>query len=235
MISAKILVSWLATLALTLVFASAAPFIDSLAWSQSRPVNEELAAIAKAQAANAQRLAKYTWEQMVLITVNGQAQEYLVYGVKIGGDGQLERNLITQDTGNSAAFEPSTKQQKTEYEPFARQLEELAARYTALDSDRLLGAGKRGDVALQRAAGTLTLVIKNYVKPNDFLSMKMDQQTYNLVGAEARSYLTDPKDAVTIKVQFDQLPDGTNHIARAEIDSVNKHLTVKEENSFFTK
>jgi len=69
--------------------------------------------------------------------------------------------------------------------------------------------------------------IKNYAKPGDSLAMTINQSTNRLVKVLARSYLTDPQDAVTIQAEFAELPDGTNHVATAEIDSVNRHLTVK--------
>jgi len=57
-----------------------------------------------------------------------------------------------------------------------------------------------------------------------FLAMTINQSTHRLVKVLARSYLTDPQDAVTIQAEFAELPDGTNHVATAEIDSVNRHL-----------
>jgi hypothetical protein len=49
------------------------------------------------------------------------------------------------------------------------------------------------------------------------------------------SYLSDPKDAVTIGVQFSKLPDGTNHVATSNIDGVSKQLTVAVQNSNYQK
>ena len=80
---------------------------------------------------------------------------------------------------------------------------------------------------LQREGDSIKLAIKNYSKPGDSLAMIINQRTHQLMRVQAKSYLTDPQDAVTIQVEFAELPDGTNHIAAAEIDSASRHLTVK--------
>jgi hypothetical protein len=44
------------------------------------------------------------------------------------------------------------------------------------------------------------------------------------------TYLSDAKDAVTIAVQFAQLPAGVNHVATAQINGVSKQMTVAIQN-----
>jgi hypothetical protein len=44
------------------------------------------------------------------------------------------------------------------------------------------------------------------------------------------SHLSDPKDAVTIAVQFSKLPSGFNHVATAQINGVSKQMTVSIQN-----
>ena len=57
--------------------------------------------------------------------------------------------------------------------------------------------------------------------------MTINHRTHQLMRVQAKSYLTDPQDVVTIQAEFAELPDGTNHVATAEMDSVSRHLTVK--------
>ncbi len=57
--------------------------------------------------------------------------------------------------------------------------------------------------------------------------MTINQRTHRLLTVQAKSYLAEPQDAVTIQAEFAELPDGTNHVATAEIGIVSKHLTVK--------
>ena len=43
----------------------------------------------------------------------------------------------------------------------------------------------------------------------------------------AKSYLGTQQEAVSIKAEFAELPDGTNHVSTSQIDGASKHLTVK--------
>ena len=45
------------------------------------------------------------------------------------------------------------------------------------------------------------------------------------------SYLTDPKDAVTIAINYAKLPSGVNHVSTMRIDGVSKQMGVNIQNS----
>ena len=96
-------------------------------------------------------------------------------------------------------------------------------------------AKQAGNISIQPGSGTVSLVIKNYIKQGDSMTMTISEQTHSPVSVQVNSYLNDPKDAVTISAQFAQLPDGTNHVATTSIDGVSKHLTMNDQNSNYQK
>jgi hypothetical protein len=195
--------------------------------AQSRLTKEELAAIESAASTNQSKLSHYTWQEIQFILINDKAVDYRLYSAKIGADGKYHRNLVTEHTGHTATFEPNTKEQLSQYGPYAQRLYELANQYTSLNSGRLSQGDSGGEIAVLRDKGLIKLTIMNYSTPGDSLVMNIDQHTHHLVSVQAKSHLTEPQDAVTIKAEFAELPDGTNHVANAEIDSVGRHLTVK--------
>ena len=100
--------------------------------------------------------------------------------------------------------------------------------------------GKRKDIHAQAlsmqpngAAGTVTLLIKSYLKPNDSVTMVFNQQQKAVQSLQVASYLSDPSDAVTIAVQFAKLRDGTNHAATIQVNGVSKQLGVAIQNSTY--
>ena len=200
---------------------------DVLVTAQNPSVKEELAAIEQAQLTNQTKLSHYTWQETQFISVNGEAVDYRLYSVSIGANGQYQRNLVTEHTGQEATFEPNKTEQLSPYGSYAKQLYELANQYTTLNSERLTAANSRGEIVLLHEDDSIKLTIKNYSKPGDSIAMTINQRTHRLLTVQAKSYLTDPQDAVTIQAEFAELPDGTNHVATAEIDSVSRHLTVK--------
>jgi hypothetical protein len=98
-----------------------------------------------------------------------------------------------------------------------------------------MAAKQAGNISLQPGAGTVSLVIKNYVKPGDSVTMTINEATHSPASVQVNSYLDDPKDAVTISAQFAQLPDGTNHVATTTTTGVSKELTVNDQNSNYQK
>ena len=52
-----------------------------------------------------------------------------------------------------------------------------------------------------------------------------------LVSVEISSYMSDPKDAMNLKVTFSRLPDGTNHVNSVVMDGVSKQLNIATQNS----
>ena len=195
--------------------------------AQNLPTEDKLAAIEQAELANQTKLSHYTWQETQFISVNGEAVDYRLYSVSIGANGRYQRDLVTEHTGQAAVFEPKKKEQLSEYGPYAQQLCELANQYTSLNSEGLTRASSRGDIVLLREDDLIKLEIKNYSKPADSVAMTINQRTHRLLRVEVKSYLTGPQDGVTIQAEFAELPDGTNHVATAEIDSISRHLTVK--------
>jgi hypothetical protein len=45
------------------------------------------------------------------------------------------------------------------------------------------------------------------------------------------SYLTDPKDAVTVAINYATLPSGVNHVATMQINGISKQMGVNIQNS----
>jgi hypothetical protein len=85
------------------------------------------------------------------------------------------------------------------------------------------------------APGEVKMVISNYVKPNDKVTLTFNQQAKAIQGMQIQSYLADPKDAVTIAAQYSQLPDGTNHVSTMQINGVSKSLQITTQNSDYHK
>jgi len=156
--------------------------------------------------------------------VNGQ-QKNLLNDQKAqsggGRQGRVKEHVIEKKT--------------EEYQDYGQQIGALAKQYTTPDPDRLAQAKQQGNISLQPGAGTVSLVIKNFVKPNDQVTMTISEQTHAPVSVQVNSYLNDPSDAVNTSAAFSQLPDGTNHVSNATINGVSKQLTVSEQNSNYQK
>jgi hypothetical protein len=212
---------------------------STFAIAQSQQAQQKLMAVKQAQSTNKQKLAQYTWQETETISIKGEVKDTKVYQVQMV-DGQQQKNEVgnqqAQSGGREGRLKEHVVEKKTkEYEEYGQQIGALAKQYTTPNPELLMQAKQQGNISLQPGAGTVNLVIKNYVKPGDSMTMTIDEQTHSPVSLQVNSYLDDPKDAVTISAQFAQLPDGTNHVGTTQIDGVSKHLTVNQQNSNYQR
>ncbi len=213
----------------------AAPSIQ--AFAQNADMLQKLEQIKAASAANKAALAHYTWQEQQTISLKGDVKKTAVYQISTGPDGQQQKTEISA----SAAPPPSGGRLKQhivakktdEFQQYGQQVAALAKQYTQPDPQLLQQAYQKGNISLQMGggAGTVSLVIKNYLKPGDSMTLVFNTADKAIQAVNVSSYLNDPSDAVTISVQFAKLPNGLNHVATTQINGVSKQMTVAIQNS----
>ncbi len=218
--------------------AAALSFAALTLHAQNPALQQKLAEVKTASAANKQALAHYTWQEQQTTSIKGEVKKQQVFQVSVGPDGQQQK---TQIGGSQAPPPPSggkfkqhvVAKKTAEFKDYGEQIADLAKQYTAPDPERLQAAFQAGNVSLQSGGGEgqIILVIKNYVKPGDSLTLTFNRQAKAIQSVQVASYLDDPSDAVTIAAQFAKLPDGTNHVTSTQINGVSKQLTVVTQNS----
>jgi|ERR1700722_1389667 hypothetical protein len=227
--------------ALAAITAVAALLLSALPFHAQNPeLQQKVAQIKEASAANKAALARYTWQEQQTISIKGEVKKQQVYQVTVGPDGQQQK---TQIGGSQPAPPPSggrlkqhVIQKKTaEFKDYGSEIADLAKQYTAPDPGRLQAALQAGNISLVPGGGDgeIKLVIKNYIKPGDSVTLVFSKQQKAIQSIQVASYLDDPKDAVTIAAQFAKLPDGTNHVSGTQINGVSKQLTVVTQNSSY--
>jgi hypothetical protein len=204
--------------------------------AQNPGMGQKVAEIKQASAANKQALASYTWQEQQAISLKGEVKKTVSYQVSIGADGQQQKIEL----GSTAAPPPSGGRLKQrivakktdEFQQYGQQVAALAKQYTQPNPQLLQQAYQQGNASIQLggAPGTVTLVIKNYIKPGDSMTLVFNEGQKSIQTLQVSSYLSDPKDAVTMVVQFAKLPAGVNHVATAQINGVSKQMTVAIQN-----
>jgi hypothetical protein len=226
-------------LALPTVTAAAALLLFAVPFHAQNPeLQQKLAEVKTASAANKQALAHYTWQEQQTTSIKGDVKKQQVFQVSVGPGGQQQK---TQIGGSQAAPPPSggrlkqhvIEKKTAEFKDYGEQIADLAKQYTQPDPERLQAALQAGNISLVPGGGEgeIKLVIKNYVKPGDSLTLVFNRQQKGIQSVQVASYLDSPSDAVTIAAQFAKLPDGTNHVASTQINGVSKQLTVVTQNS----
>jgi hypothetical protein len=205
--------------------------------AQNPEMMQKLQQIKAASAANKTALALYTWQEVQAISLKGEVKKTQTFQVVIGPDGTQQKTEI----GASAAPPPSggrlkqriVANKKEEYQVYGEQIAALAKQYTAPDPQLLQQAYQKGNISAQLggSAGTVSLVIKNYIKPGDSMTLVFNQQTKSIESIQVATYLTQPSDAVTETVSFAKLPSGLNYASTIQVNGVSKQLGVNIQNS----
>lgn len=223
-------------IALTISVTSALSLNSTPASAQDL-LAQKFAAIQQASAANKQKLAGYLWQESETISIKGDVKDTKIYQVHIENGVQqkvLLNNASSAPPPSGGRIRQRVVANKTaEYADYGQQIGALAKQYTSPNDQLLYQAKQAGNISIQPGAGVVNLVIKNYIKPGDSVTMTVSEQTHAPVSVQINTYLTDTKDVVTVSAQFSQLPDGTNHVATATINGVSKQLTITQQNSMY--
>ncbi|HEY6270937.1 MAG TPA: hypothetical protein VIX19_02965 [Terriglobales bacterium] len=204
-------------------------------------LQQRLAEVKQATAENKQALSHYAWQQQETIAVKGNVKDTKTFQVHLGPDGKpqkVEMENVPQSSGPDRGIKGRIKEKKTEeYKEYGQQIGALAQQYAAPDPERLQQAYQQGNLMLAAGGmpGEVKMVIKNYVKPNDQVTLIFNRQAKAIQSMQIQSYLDDPKDAVTIAAQYSRLPDGTNHVSTMQINGVKKDLLITTENSNYQR
>jgi hypothetical protein len=219
---------------LAALFLSALPF-----QAQNPELQQKVAELKEASAANKAALAHYTWQEQQTTSIKGDVKKQQVFQVTVGPDGQQQK---TQIGGSQAPPPPSggrlkqhvIEKKTAEFQDYGQQIAELAKQYTQPDPAALQAALQAGNISLVPGGeGEVSLVIKNYLKPGDSVTFLFNRQLKAIQSVKVASYLDSPSDAVTIAAQYAKLPDGTNHVSSTQINGVSKQLTVVTQNSAY--
>lgn len=228
--------------ALMLCAVAGTEFTCSLA-AQNPEMQQKIAEVKEAAAANKQALAQYTWVEQDTISLKGEQKKQEHFQVRLGPDGKPQKTSLDAP---AAPSEPSggrlkqhvVEKKKEEYKDYADQIKALIQQYLPPDKDLIEQARQKGNVTVGAepgATGQYQLVISNYVKQGDKMTLVMDGAQKNLVSLSIASYLDDPKDAVTVDAQFSSIPGGPNHVSSETINGVSKQLTIAVQNSNYQK
>jgi hypothetical protein len=212
-------------------------------YAQEGGLQEQVGQLKESMAKNKQALAQYTWVETVTISLKGEEKKQQHYQVQMGPDGKPQKTSL--DSAPAAQPESSgrggrlkqrvVEKKKEEYEDYAEQMKALAQQYIPPDKDLIQAAYAKGNISMTPGPGGAKLVIHNYVKPNDSMTLTIGKEQKQIESIQIASYMDGPSDGMNLTVRFDRLPDGTNHVSSTTVEGVSKQLTVATQNANYQK
>jgi hypothetical protein len=221
-------------LALLVVLAGAASNLPANA--QNPELQQQVSDVKQSMAKNKQALASYTWNEQVTISLKGEEKKQEHFQVRLGPDLKPEKTSLDApaEPPSGGRLKRHVVAKKTEeYKEYADQMKALAQQYVPPDKEQLQQAYAQGNVSLGAtgAPNEFQLIIHNYLKAGDSMTLVFDKAQKELLRIQIASYMDDPKDAMNLTVGFSRLPDGTNHVSNLVIDGVSKQLNIAIQNA----
>jgi hypothetical protein len=222
---------------LPLFIASGGAFFHPAAKAQGPELQERVAELKESMARNKQSLAQYTWVEQVNISLKGELKKQQHYQVRLGPDGKPQKTSLdppAEPPSGGRLKKHIVEKKKEEYKEYAEQMKALAQQYVPPDREMIQQAYAQGNISIIPGGGIpnqIKLVFHNYVKPQDSMTLIFDKAQKQLLSLQIASYMDDPKDAMTLTVEFSRLPDGTNHVSNVNMNGVSKQLNLATQNS----
>ena len=113
-----------------------------------------------------------------------------------------------------------------ELKDYGAELKSLIGQYVPPDRDKIQAAFQAGNANITPEGGVTSLVFNNYYQQGDKMTFAFDSAAKKISSINVNTYLDDPKDVVTLAVNFASLPDGTNHVQRSVLDATGEKIEV---------
>ena len=224
---------------------SPAVLLTAALLAQAPTPQERVAAFKDSMAKNAAALHTYSWIETTDISLKGSDKKHEQKQCYYGADGKVQKTPM----GGEAPQQPSSgggkrglKQRVVsnkidDMKEYMAKVAALIQDYAPPDPQKIQSAQAAGTITVQPGTGTATkLVIANYAKPGDSLSIGVDSASHKLTSYHVASYVEKPKeDDVTLAVTYALLQDGTSYPQQTVLDVKAKEITVKVTNSGYKK
>lgn len=201
-------------------------------------LQEKLAAVKQAAAANQQALHHYEWVETTQISLKGEVKSVKQSSCLYGPDGKVQKTPMAspqpqqQSGGREGRLkERAIEKKKDDLQDYMEQVKGLIGQYVPPDPNRMQQAFAAGNASLSPAPGMIQLVFKNYVEQGDSMTISLVEATKKIASLNVNSYLGQPSDAVTLSVQFGVLPDGTSYPNQVVVVAQSKQIQITTTNS----
>ena len=206
---------------------------------------DHVAALKQAMQQGMALARKYEWVETTTISLKGEEKSKKQNRCYYGADGKVQKISLDQPQpaaeqgggragrrGGGRLKEKIVENKKDEVKEYMEKAAVLIHAYVPPDPQQIQAAKDAGRITMNpQAGGAVRLVISQYLKPGDSLSIDMDPKANRILGLGVNSYLDTNDDVVTLAVQMNSLPDGAVYAGQTTLEAKAKNITVVIQNS----
>ena len=191
-------------------------------------------ALKQSLADNQKKLAHYQWVETTVISLKGDEKSRVQKQCFYGPDGKVQKQEIsaTQAQMPGGLRGKMAAKKKGQITDYMQQAVALVKEYVPPQSAVIGNALLSGNVSFTPlAVGTARVTIANYLKQGDSLTLTISTANNSIQQVSVRTYLDDPKDAISLDAGFASLQDGTSYPAKIVLNAPAKNIQVVVQNS----
>ena len=203
-------------------------------------LQQKAAALKQSVAENQAALHKYTWIEKTQISLKEEVKSTKVDSCQYGPDDKVQKTPVSTPPPpeKKRGLRGKVVAKKTgEMKDYMERAISLIGRYVPPSSDKIQVVLAAGKASLSQAGpGAMQLIFKDYVKSGDNVTFTVDSAAKLIRQLAISTYLDEQdEDAISLTVNFQTLPDGTNYAASKVLNVAAKQIVVNVEDSNYKK
>jgi hypothetical protein len=237
-------ISAVVTAVVALAMASSLQAQQPPAQAAGGGAQDQVTALKQSMQQGLAKIRQYEWIETTIISLKGEEKARKQNRCYYGADGKVQKVSLDQAPApeqqqgggrgrrGGKVKEKVVENKKDEMKEYMEQAAALIHTYVPPDPAKIQAAKDAGRVAANpQAAGKVRLVISQYLKPGDSLTLDVDGAANRLTGLGVNTYLDKPDEPVTLAVQMNALADGALYAAQTALEAKAKNITVVIQNS----
>jgi hypothetical protein len=203
---------------------------------------DHVAAIKQSLGKSAAALKQYQWVETTVVSIKGEEKSKTQNNCYYGADGKVQKTPVAaapaEDSKKKRGLRGKIVENKKEdISESTKEAVALVKQYVPPDPARIQAAKDTGRLSVTPpdAKGMVAVVIKDYLKVGDSLTITVNAATDTISGLTVATFTDSAKDAVGLKVSWGSLPDGTVYVATIHLDVAAQNLAVAIENTGYKK
>jgi len=187
-------------------------------------------------------LRQYQWVETTAVSVKGEEKSRTQSTCYYGADGKLQKTPLAappQDEGRKPRGVRGriVENKKEEMSEATKEAVALVKQYVPPDPAKIEAAKAAGRVSVTPPdpKGQVRMVIKDFVKAGDSLTLDVNAASDQISGVTVATFTEKAKDAVGLKVLFGSFADGTVYPSKIQLEVAAQNLAVAIENSGYKK
>jgi hypothetical protein len=218
------------------ILAAIVPATAQTGAGASAELQQKVAAVKQSVAENQQKLHQYQWKETTQLTLKGDPKPPRESVCQYGPEGKIQKTPLGPPPAPPSGGRMKQKviaKKKEEMKDYMGQVQVLLAKYVPPDPQSMQQALQSGKVSLtpNASSGVTQIAFKDYALAGDQMTLSFDTAAKKISSVNVNTYLDEPKDVVTLAVQFTSLPDGTNYVQQTVLNATAKKLMVTTTNS----